>query len=317
MKPTTHSSLVATLRKVDGFDRLSLPQLQRISDACASEEFPPGARIVTQGDIGESFYVLREGEVIVTKDDEIGGEVELVRLGRGSFFGERALLHDEPRAAHVSASDKGCCECAVVSRSIFREVAGEIGSALRKTHQKRVEQAAILSDGRHHARFVEVPGGGVEQKMFPLEARALALKYAGSPFVPRDGFFGVFDGFFEGKESARRVSVKWRGVGISVDAGTAKGLLRERELLTSLNRENDALVPRVLASEVTASTAALVFERAYLADLHGLLERRDFPPDDVAFCAACVRRRRAVRSSYPRGAVLREDVLTGRARRLL
>ena len=67
--------------------------------------FLPGERIITQNEIGDNFYLIRSGAVEVFKEE--GGEKRfLTRLGSGDFFGELALLKDEPRAATVSAIEE-------------------------------------------------------------------------------------------------------------------------------------------------------------------------------------------------------------------
>ena len=59
------------------------------------------ARSVSQGDEGDKFYIIRDGEVKCTK---VGASEEVSkRLVRGDFFGELALLSDDKRAATVTA----------------------------------------------------------------------------------------------------------------------------------------------------------------------------------------------------------------------
>ncbi|KAI6130522.1 camp-dependent protein kinase regulatory subunit [Pisolithus croceorrhizus] len=55
------------------------------------------SRVVSQGDMGDTFFFIEEGEAIVTKTQELG------HLKKGDYFGELSLLRLEPRAATVSA----------------------------------------------------------------------------------------------------------------------------------------------------------------------------------------------------------------------
>ena len=51
-------------------------------------------------DEGNSFFIIRDGEVKCTK----GGAKVSARLGKGDFFGELALLSSDKRAATVTAT---------------------------------------------------------------------------------------------------------------------------------------------------------------------------------------------------------------------
>lgn len=51
-----------------------------------------GSTVIREGDVGDRFFIIKEGEATVL---QAGREVN--RLFRSDFFGEQALLKDEPR----------------------------------------------------------------------------------------------------------------------------------------------------------------------------------------------------------------------------
>ncbi|KAL7538841.1 hypothetical protein ACHAWF_006228 [Thalassiosira exigua] len=85
------------------FDSVDDEGRVRFAGAMQLQEFDEGEFVMRQGDDGDYFYVVEEGEVSfhVAVDEE-----QSVRVGtgsRGSTFGELALLYDSPRAASVMA----------------------------------------------------------------------------------------------------------------------------------------------------------------------------------------------------------------------
>jgi nitroimidazol reductase NimA-like FMN-containing flavoprotein (pyridoxamine 5'-phosphate oxidase superfamily) len=61
-----------------------------------------GETIVRQGAPADKFFIIADGEVEVVRDVD-GEEKHVANLGTGQFFGEMAVLHDEPRTASVRA----------------------------------------------------------------------------------------------------------------------------------------------------------------------------------------------------------------------
>eukprot|EP01006_Ploeotia_vitrea_P037740 TRINITY_DN66166_c3_g2_i1.p1 TRINITY_DN66166_c3_g2~~TRINITY_DN66166_c3_g2_i1.p1 ORF type:complete len:811 (+),score=504.52 TRINITY_DN66166_c3_g2_i1:84-2435(+) len=88
----------AFLKKVELLAPLSSSERSKIAEALEEVDFAPGATIIKQGDPGDSMYIVRSGKASCTID---GTEVKT--YGKGDYFGERALLKNEPRAATIVA----------------------------------------------------------------------------------------------------------------------------------------------------------------------------------------------------------------------
>ena len=132
------TSLMRTLRSVDVLKALSNEQVQRLYDMLTETSFKSNEHIITQGDQGDEFFVIKEGTVKCTiRDDESskGKFKEVLRLSAGEYFGERALLSSQPRAANVIAV--GNVKCLQISRAAFEEVLGPLRNIIDSDRQRR------------------------------------------------------------------------------------------------------------------------------------------------------------------------------------
>lgn len=91
------------LRTVPLLGTVPEADLRALATFARERTFPKGGVILSQGTPGDALYLIRAGQVKVTVIAEDGREVILSVLASGSFFGEMALLDDEPRSAHVIA----------------------------------------------------------------------------------------------------------------------------------------------------------------------------------------------------------------------
>jgi MFS family permease len=90
--------VLARLREVEVLASLPGICLERLSVAAERREVAAGEVVVREGESGHEFYVVDEGELVVSVD---GRDVR--RLGPGDAFGEVALLRSVPRTASVTA----------------------------------------------------------------------------------------------------------------------------------------------------------------------------------------------------------------------
>ena len=89
------------IEQVPILQHLSPEDKQQMAGALKEQQFGAGVNIICEGDEGNTFYLIREGEVKCTK---VGHSEEVSkRLKEGDFFGELALLKDDKRAATCTA----------------------------------------------------------------------------------------------------------------------------------------------------------------------------------------------------------------------
>jgi CRP-like cAMP-binding protein len=87
------------LAQVPLFSGLAPRHLRRIGDLTEEQRYMEGSRVVREGDVGDTFYVILEGQAKV-----VSGSGRVVnRLRPGDFFGEISLLDGGPRTASVVA----------------------------------------------------------------------------------------------------------------------------------------------------------------------------------------------------------------------
>ncbi|HEY3964812.1 MAG TPA: ATP-binding cassette domain-containing protein [Planctomycetaceae bacterium] len=90
------------LKKCPVFAHQSPSELTEIAQKMAYEKYPPGAVIFHQGDEGDKFYLIREGQVEVLIDGT-SGPIRVATLEQGNVFGETSLLKHRPRNATIRA----------------------------------------------------------------------------------------------------------------------------------------------------------------------------------------------------------------------
>ncbi len=78
-------------------------QLQSLARACYERKCRPGETIMREGEVGDSFFIVKSGRVSVWQHQEGAGELQVNSHGRGNYFGELALLHAAPRNATCRA----------------------------------------------------------------------------------------------------------------------------------------------------------------------------------------------------------------------
>jgi serine/threonine protein kinase len=152
---TGRRDVIRQLRKVDILKSLNTQQLQRLADLLNEAKFVDGQYIIRQGEVGENFYLIIKGSCDVTINGADGEpEKTVFHLQENSYFGERALLTDEPRNANIIA--KGAVTVVYIGKAAFEEVLGPLATIIDEARKVReafaletVAGPKALSDIRH------------------------------------------------------------------------------------------------------------------------------------------------------------------------
>lgn len=108
--------------QVPFFSEVSASALVPLVAGATLSRVPRGTTLVTEGEEGNSLFVVISGAVEILRQVD-GGELVLARLGAGALFGEMALVTREPRTATVRAMTKA--ELLEIKQAAVEELARE------------------------------------------------------------------------------------------------------------------------------------------------------------------------------------------------
>ncbi len=94
------------LRKVSFYEALTPGELEELGRGFEKHPMTKGETLITQGKAGGVFYILASGSVGVYQAGKLL-DTKIATIGPGSFFGEMALLNDDPRSANVVCEENG------------------------------------------------------------------------------------------------------------------------------------------------------------------------------------------------------------------
>ena len=144
------------LRNVPIFTDLKDSDLTKIASKMVPRVYEKGQMILLEESMGETFFIITQGAVKVTRLSADGREVILAILGESDFFGEMSLLDGEGRSANIVANEDA--KVLTLSRNDFLDclesypkiaiaLLEELATRLRKSDQQI--ESLSLSDSEH------------------------------------------------------------------------------------------------------------------------------------------------------------------------
>jgi hypothetical protein len=133
----------------EGFDE---DELLAVIQGLRLLTFGPGDIIVSEGEPGQSVFILASGTVKVFVRSPEGHDVPVGVLGEGSFFGEMSTLSGHPRSATVIAASP--CDLLELDRATLDRIAvahPHVRAVLEDFSRRRAADPAAAAVRRPHA----------------------------------------------------------------------------------------------------------------------------------------------------------------------
>ncbi|VEV59156.1 CAMP-dependent protein kinase regulatory subunit, putative [Plasmodium vinckei vinckei] len=108
---------VTVLKDMDPYER------SKVADCLKSKTFNTGDIIIYEGEHGDTFYILIDGKATALKSGQV-----IKTYTKGDYFGELALLRNQPRAATIKA--ESTCQVVYLERKGFKRLLGPIEKIL-------------------------------------------------------------------------------------------------------------------------------------------------------------------------------------------
>ena len=143
----TAEQIEAIKKRMSGnfmFDSLNPKDKKKTIDAIVPVSKQPGDLIIKQGDDGDNFYLVEQGQLTCTKflNPSDAEETFLKEYQPGESFGELALLYNAPRAATIKA--KTDCQLWSLERKTFTHIIKTAVQKKREKYDNFLEKVEIL-----------------------------------------------------------------------------------------------------------------------------------------------------------------------------
>jgi len=143
------------LRGIPLFAELDDEELDAIARLVKVRSYPKKMLVVQEGEPGNSMFIIISGSVKVSSYAADGREVVLSILEKGDFFGEMALLDEEPRSATVTTMEDS--ELGQIRRADFERLMLEMPQITRKLLAEMVSRLRRTSSVLERVSTMDVP----------------------------------------------------------------------------------------------------------------------------------------------------------------
>lgn len=251
---------VKYLNRVEILSSLLAPEKQQVARALMEVHFSKNEVIIQQGNPGTTFYILFEGEVAVSIDGD-----EKVRLqasqdrSTAQYFGERALLNNEPRAATVKVTSKDA-KALALDKEAFDLLLGPLEDILAR------KDAGASGKGP-----VAPPAGAVHGGRDPHKPKILMSDLSKIGLLGAGGFGAVE--LWEHKSSGETYAMKCISKGFILKTGMQDSVTTEKNILFMTN---SSFIIRLYETYNSKQSIYFLMEPALGGELYSMYQKKGF-----------------------------------------
>ncbi|XP_035394129.1 cGMP-dependent protein kinase 1 isoform X3 [Cygnus atratus] len=147
-----HTEYMEFLKSVPTFQSLPEEILSKLADVLEETHYESGEYIIRQGARGDTFFIISKGKVNVTREDSPSEDPVFLRtLGKGDWFGEKALQGEDVRTANVIAAE--AVTCLVIDRDSFKHLIGGLDDVSNKAYEDAEAKAKYEAEAAFFANL--------------------------------------------------------------------------------------------------------------------------------------------------------------------
>mmetsp|Transcript_29925 Transcript_29925/g.75371 ORF Transcript_29925/g.75371 Transcript_29925/m.75371 type:complete len:821 (+) Transcript_29925:91-2553(+) len=253
------------LSRVDILMPLLAEEKRAVAKALVEMHFAHEEVILQQGELGNTFYILYEGEVAVFKDNEEQTRLQASQsVGTASFFGERALLHEAPRAATVVVMSE-TAKALALDRDAFQMLLGPLADIIEK-HEKAEGGGRRPSQikGRMNGVAPTTAANEERERIMKKDLKRVGLLGCGG--------FGAVE-LWEHKVTGNTYALKGLSKGYVVKTGMQESVMNEKNILLMTN---SFFIIKLYETYNGSQTLYFLLEPALGGELYATYNRKGF-----------------------------------------
>jgi CRP-like cAMP-binding protein len=272
--------IIEYVRNAMLFKHLDSSQLSTVAGAMEKKKFIKGEAIIRQGDDGDLFFILAEGECdCFITDPKSKQQIKIKTYSEGDCFGELALMYNCPRAATITAASD--VSTWGLDRNTFRQVMYSSSNSKAERYENLLSSVKILASLDKHERakiadaltekefedgdYIIEQGDDQDHNLYFLaEGEARATKVLdGMDEEPvevmrykRGDYFGELALIYSAPRAANVIAVGDAVKVVCLDRASVNRLLGPVDSILKRNSDNYAQVEKMLQAAKLATAQA-------------------------------------------------------------